>query len=525
MARPWWRDAVFYEIYVRSFADASGDGVGDLEGIRRRLPYLRDLGVDALWLTPFYRSPQADHGYDVADPRDVDPLFGDLDAFDALVHDAHDHGLRLTVDIVPNHVSDRHPWFQEALAAGPGSDARRRFLFRHGKGPRGEQPPNNWVSTFGGPAWTQVADGQWYLHLFAPEQPDLDWRHPDVAADFEHTLRFWLDRGVDGFRIDVAYGLFKDPAMPDHPRGQGNIIAETVEHMPMWNQPEVHEVYRSWRRVLDAYPGERMAVGEIWLGDPLAVAEYVRPDELNLAFNFRLLLAPWQRQPMRAAIEKSLAGLGAVGAPTTWVLSNHDVPRHVTRYGAGEQGARRARAALLLLLALPGPVYLYQGEELGLADVEVPEAARQDPVWERSGHTRPGRDGCRVPLPWSGDIPPYGFSARSGQPWLPQPAGWNGVTAEQQAQDGQSMLSWYRRCLSARRSQPALGDGTLQWLDLGGDVLAFRRPGRDGGRAVVCAVNMGGVDAPLPDGEVLLHSAPAVGTTTLPPDTAVWLAQ
>ena len=524
VAQPWWRDTTFYEIYVRSFADGAGDGIGDLAGIRSRLPYLKALGIDALWLTPFYPSPQADHGYDVADPRGVDPMFGSLEDFDRLLADTHAHGLRLTIDVVPNHSSDRHPWFQQALRDRPGSPARERYHFRDGRGPDGAAPPNNWRSTFGGSAWTRVPDGQWYLHLFAPGQPDLNWRHPDVPADYERTLRFWLDRGVDGFRIDVAHALFKERGLPDNPDGVSpNLMAESFEYTPMWNQPEVHDVYRSWRRILDSYPGDRMAVGEVWLGDPAVVADYVRPDELNLAFNFRLLFTKWSAERMRRAITRSLERLGRVGAATTWVLSNHDVPRHATRYGGDdvEVGRQRARAAALMLLALPGPVYLYAGEELGLPEVDLPDEVLQDPVWERSGHTMRGRDGCRVPLPWSGDTPPYGFSP-GNESWLPQPPLWRELAVARQDDDPDSMLTLYRTGLAERRHQPALGDGSLEWRDAGADVLAFRRPARDGGPAIVCVLNMGSAAVPLPEGEVVLASTTLDGK--LPPDAGVWLA-
>ena len=434
----WWRSAVFYEIYVRSFAASESGEVGDLRGIRDHLDHLVTLGVDALWLTPFYPSPMADHGYDVSDPRGVDPMFGTLADFDDLLAAAHDRGLRLTVDVVPNHYSSAHPWFIEALDAAAGSAARERFIFRDGRGPAGDQPPNNWTSTFGGPAWTRVGDGQWYLHLFAPGQPDLNWRNPQVGDDMERTLRFWLDRGVDGFRIDVAHGLFKDPDLPDTPPGWWpDLMAETAPPMPMWNQPGVHDVYRRWRAICDSYPHHPMLVGEVWLGDAAEQAKYVRPDELHLAFNFRLLSSPWNAADMRSAIERSTDALRAVGAPSSWVLSNHDVVRHPTRYGGGESGLRRARAALLLVLALPGPVFLYQGEELGLEEVELPDAALQDPIWENSGHTLRGRDGARVPLPWSSEHPPYGFTT-GDRTWLPQPQDWAARTVEAEAGDSHS---------------------------------------------------------------------------------------
>jgi len=527
VSAPWWRDAVFYEVYLRSFADSDGDGVGDLPGIRSRLRYLADLGVDALWITPFYPSPLTDAGYDVADYRDVDPTYGGLAAFDALLADAHRLGLRVTVDIVPNHTSYRHPWFVDALSAAPGSRERARYLFRDGHGPGGDEPPNNWASVFGGPAWTRVpaADGrpgQWYLHLFTPEQPDLNWRNPEVGDEFESILRFWLDRGVDGFRIDVAHGLIKDAMLPDNPgvRHPGP-DHDGTETLHAWDQPEVHEVFRRWRQVLDSYPGDRMAVGEAWVMNAERLAAYVRPDELQQAFNFLFLGAPWAAADMRQVIDASLAATALVGATTTWVLSNHDVVRHVTRYGDGAAGQRRARAALLLMLALPGSAYLYQGEELGLPQVEVAPAARQDPVWERTGHTEIGRDGCRVPVPWSGDAPPYGFST-TAQTWLPAPAGWADCTVAAESARGDSMLALYRAALRLRREWVGAGGGALRWMDRTGpsDLLDFERGG--GATRVRCVVNLGAVAVSLPVGDVLLASGPLAGDR-LPPDTAAWI--
>jgi alpha-glucosidase len=522
VAEPWWRNAVCYEIYVRSFADSTGDGVGDLAGIRGRLPHLRELGVDAVWLTPFYRSPMADHGYDVADPRSVDPLFGDLAEFDRLLDTAHACGLRLVVDIVPNHSSEQHPWFREALASAPGSAARDRYVFRDGRGPDGSLPPNNWESVFGGAAWERVPDGQWYLHMFAKEQPDLNWRNQDVVADYDETLRFWLDRGVDGIRIDVAHGLVKDALLRDNP---GPYSADPLGHGPedthSWNQPEVHAIYRRWRRLLDSYPGERMAIGEVWVRDDEDVARYVRPDELNLAFNFRLVRTDWGAALFRTAIESALRAMGGVGAPATWVLSNHDVVRHVTRFGDGELGLRRARAALLLLLALPGAVFLYQGEELGLPEVtDLPESALQDPIWQRSGHTQRGRDGCRVPMPWSGDEPPFGFGPPGTVPWLPQPASWSALTVERQERDGSSPLALYRTALRLRRELPAFR-GAFRWCEAAADVLAFSRG--DGAGELVCVVNFGPAGRPLPRGEVVLCSTGHVRDGVLPGGSAAWV--
>jgi alpha-glucosidase len=527
---PWWRGAVIYQIYVRSFADSDGDGVGDLPGIRSRLPYVRELGVDAIWLNPFYPSPQADAGYDVTDHREVDPVLGSLDDLDALVRDAHASGLRVLIDLVPNHTSSEHAWFRAALAAAPGGPERARYLFREGRGPGGDRPPNDWGSNFGGRAWTRVTEpdgtpGQWYLHLFAPEQPDLDWTNGEVRAEFDSILRFWLDRGVDGFRIDVAHGLAKDPEMRDL---AGNFAHSepAAEGHPHWDRDEVHDVYRGWRRVSDAYPGERTFVAEVWVQDPERLALYLRPDELHTAFSFGLLLAPWDAARMRTAIDTSIGALAEVGAPPTWVLSNHDVVRQVTRYGGGELGRDRARAAALLMLALPGGAYVYQGEELGLPEVtELPDGVRRDPAFLRTGGADRGRDGCRVPMPWSGPRPPFGFGP-SGESWLPQPEDWVELTVEQQAADPSSTLALYRDALALRRELPALGDGQQAWMEAGPDLLALRRePG------FVCVVNFGDEPAELarellPDGaRVVLASRPVAPGGRIPGATAVWYAR
>ena len=523
-ASPWWRDAVIYQIYIRSFADSDGDGLGDLAGIRSRLPYLRDLGVDALWVTPFYPSPMADGGYDVADYRDIEPRFGTLEDADDLVTEAHALGLRVIVDLVPNHTSDRHAWFQQALAAPPGSRERARYIFRDGRGPAGAEPPNDWPSVFGGPAWKRVPDGQWYLHLFTAQQPDLDWQNPDVRAEFESVLRFWLDRGVDGFRIDVAHGLVKDPALPDVGPDEEHILGppDRLDH-PFWDRDGVHDIYRSWRSVLDSYDGDRMAVAEAWVRSPERMARYIRPDELQQSFNFHFLKAPWSGPALRKIIDSSLRVNRAARATTTWVLSNHDVQRVATRYGGGEQGRRRARAAALLMLALPGSAYIYQGEELGLEEVDLSDEVLQDPIWQRSGGKRRGRDGARVPMPWSGPTPPFGFSPDGAATWLPQPTSWRSITVEAQLRDAGSMLSLYRRALRIRRSTPALHNGEMRWLQAPSEsVLAF---GRGDDTSLVCVVNTGPSVEGLPGlGEVVVSSGPLGEAGALPPDTAAWYA-
>ncbi|MFE9533862.1 glycoside hydrolase family 13 protein [Streptomyces sp. NPDC006691] len=528
----WWRDAVIYQVYPRSFADGNGDGMGDLEGVRARLPYLRDLGVDAVWLSPFYASPQADAGYDVADYRAIDPMFGTLLDADALIRDAHELGLRIITDLVPNHSSDQHEWFKRALAEGPGSPLRARYHFRPGKGEHGELPPNDWESIFGGPAWTRTEDGDWYLHLFAPEQPDLNWDHPAVADEFRSILRFWLDMGVDGFRVDVAHGLVKAPGLPDiGGHDQLKLLGNDV--MPFFDQDGVHEIYRSWRTILDEYDGERIAVAEAWTPTVERTALYVRPDELHQAFNFQYLGAPWEAAALREVIDTSLAAMRPVGAPATWVLSNHDVTRHATRFanppglgtqlrtpGDRELGLRRARAATLLMLALPGSAYVYQGEELGLPDVtDLPDEVRQDPSFFRAAGQDGFRDGCRVPIPWTVEGSSYGFG--SGGSWLPQPASWAGLSVEAQTGDADSTLELYRRAIAARRAHPGLGAGDdLRWLEAPEGVLVFAREG------FVCTVNLTGrlVSLPLP-GRAVLSSAPFAvdgDRFELPGDTTVW---
>jgi alpha-glucosidase len=422
----------------------------------------------------------------------------------------------VTVDLVPNHTSDRRAWFQEALAAGPGSPERARYVFRDGRGPGGAEPPNNWPSVFGGPAWTRVPDGQWYLHLFAPEQPDLDFTDAAVLDDLETTLRFWLDRGVDGFRIDVAHGMAKPAGLPDmQPHEDTGLLADGGPADLRFDQDGVHDVHRRVRAVLDSYP-DRMAVGEVWVADDARLARYLRADELHLAFNFRLTTAGWGADELRDAVVHSLDTVAGTPAPACWVLSNHDVSRHVSRYGGGEVGVRRARAAALLQLALPGAVYLYNGDELGLPDVELPDEALQDPVWERSGHTRRGRDKCRIPLPWSGTAPSFGFSS-TADTWLPVPLEWSALTAGAQAADPASVLSLYRSAVGLRATSPAFTGESLEWLPAPAGCLAFRRPG-----GLVCLLNTSGAPVPLPEGRVLLASADVSGGA-LPDDAAVWL--
>jgi alpha-glucosidase len=504
---PWWNRAVFYQVYPRSFRDSNGDGVGDLDGVTAGLDYLSALGVNALWLNPVMVSPMADHGYDVADPRDVDPLFGGIDALDRLLDAAHARGIRITMDLVPNHTSSAHPWFIEALA----DPARRdRYIFRNGSGPDGAAPPNNWVSVFGGPAWTRVPDGQWYLHLFDPAQPDLNWDNPEVFDDLEKTLRFWLDRGIDGFRIDVAHGMAKPSGLPDMTVTDTELLRNSDDD-PRFDNESVHDIHRFIRTVFDDYP-DAVAVGEVWVHGNEQFAKYLRPDELHLGFNFRLVQADFDGDEIRDAIDNALAAAELAGATPTWTLSNHDVEREVTRYGGGARGLARARAMALVMLALPGAAFIYNGEELGLPNVDLPDDVLQDPVWERSGHAQRGRDGCRVPMPWSGSEPPFGFSTNPDT-WLPIPPDWTVLTVAHQQNDPDSTLAFYRQAVQLRGSRSEFSGSGIDWLD----ELTFQRPG-----GLVCALNAGDDPLPLPAGEVLLASGPLVDGT-LPADTAVWL--
>ncbi len=533
----WWETAVVYQVYIRSFADGNGDGVGDIAGLRSRLPYLAVLGVDAVWINPWYPSPMADAGYDVADYRGIEPSYGTLAEAEAFIADAHTAGIKVLLDIVPNHTSDHHDWFRAALAGEPG--ARDRYLFRPGRGADGRLPPNDWQSVFGGPAWTRLSDGSWYLHLFAPGQPDLNWEHPDVRDEFEKLLEFWFDKGVDGFRIDVAHGLVKAEGLPD--RG---VVTEGVQHNqahPAWDQEGVHDVYRGWREVANRYVPERIFIAEAWVSGNDRLARYLRPDELHTAFQFDFLRAPWRASTLRSVVQDAMSAAATVGAPPTWVLSNHDVTRTVTRYSRSqpdglvetdwerarwaeeeadhELGRRRARACALLQLALPGTAYIYQGEELGLEEIEdIPDEVRQDPTWVQSGFTDVGRDGCRVPLPWSGSSAPYGFSPDATTTWLPQPGHWGSCTVAAQERDPDSFLSLYRAALALR---PAVwvDAGGVSWLAGPPDVLAFARG------SAQCWVNTGAADVGLPDGyDVLLASLSGVDPA-LPPDAAVWLVR
>ena len=532
MARAWWHGAVFYEIYVRSFADSNDDGIGDLQGITSRLEYVKSLGVDAIWLTPFYPSPQKDHGYDVADYVDVNPEYGTLEDFDSLIERAHELRLKVLVDVVPNHTSDQHAWFQAALAS-PDNPFRSRYHFADGK--RDGAPPNNWKSNFGGPAWTQVPtppphpagfpttgeaanSQQFYLHLFAPEQPDLNWWDPQVPAEFERIIKFWLDRGADGFRIDVASALFKRKDLADKPMIRNPVtgILEPDPAFSITDQPQLHEVYRRWRHIADAYQPDRVLVGEIF--EPSRQTRYILPDQLNMAF--ALIRSRWDAYLWRRSIDVDRNALHGPGTNPSWTLSNHDIVRQVTRLGGGHTGRERARAALLLLLGLPGQVFLYQGEELGLEEVTLPDDQRQDPVFLHSRGRQAGRDGCRVPMPWQRGKPNAGFS--TAPPWLPMPEGWDQYAVDAQMGSLTSMLGFYRRLLGLRRRLAGrLPDG-IEWRPAPEGVLLYQR------WQLVVACNFLSRPVRLEVGGRLIAASNVLarhrrGRLILPPNSAAWL--
>jgi alpha-glucosidase len=538
----WWRSAVIYQIYPRSFADGNGDGMGDIPGIVSRLDSLQELGIDAIWCSPFFTSPQKDAGYDVSDYKDIDPLFGNLTDFDNLVAEAKKRGIRIIVDLVPNHSSSEHPWFQAALKAGRGSKERERYMFRDGKGENGELPPNNWGSVFGGPAWTQVDDGQWYLHLFDSSQPDFNWENREVREEFKSVLRFWLDRGAAGFRIDVAHALIKEAGLPDLAEQITTMSGEEadkpkdrVSPHPFWGQEGVHEIIREWRKVLDEFQ-DRAMCAEAWIMPLSRMAKWVRPDEYHQTFNFGYLETPWDRQKLEAIVDESLKEFGAVGAPSTWVLSNHDVIRHATRMaydkipkqgdGIGPdypqpdtaKGLRRARAATAFMLGLPGGAYIYQGEELGLPEHTTLEGKyREDPTYFRTKGERVGRDGCRVPIPWEADKPAFGFSA-SGESWLPQPAQYGEYSRDRQVGVEGSTLEFYKRMLKVRK-ELSLGHGDFAWHQPSASEhsIGYVNSG------VLVLANFNGPNVKIPTGEILLSSQNDLSSGELEHDQVVWI--
>jgi alpha-glucosidase len=529
--QPWWAESVIYQVYPRSFFDSNGDGEGDLPGVTSHLEHIQSLGADAIWLSPFYTSPNKDGGYDVADPRGVDPRFGNLDDAKKLIARAHELGLRVLVDVVPNHFSDQHPWFQSAINSKAGSIERSRFHFYDAK-PDGSQP-NNWISLFGGPAWTQIKGGdgsnQYYLHLFDSSQPDLNWESEDVANDFEKTLRFWLDLGVDGFRIDVAHGLAKENVLVDHsdPQGLNEALrldseissgrrGELLSTVPFFDRDGVHEIYRKWREIFDSYNRDVMAVAEAWVHPPARAIRYVRSDELHQVFNFDLLVAPFDGEFLFNCINNTLEMLRQVSAPATWALSNHDTPRVASRHGA-----KASRALALFVMALPGSCYIYNGQELGLPDAQLKDADRQDPSFFRSKGLTLGRDGARVPMPWNGDQAPFGFT--SALPWLPMPQDWKELTVASQSANLASTLNLYRSALKIRRKK-LVGTGDIEWVDRGQDgLISFAR----GEFAIYLNTSSELVQIPSAgrltlgsDVEVTLNN----GELNLPPVSAAWVA-
>jgi alpha-glucosidase len=482
---------VVYQIYPRSFMDSNDDGLGDIGGIIERLDYIDRLGVDAVWICPWYSSPLRDGGYDVSDYRMIDPRLGSNEDAVRFIAECHARDLRVIVDIVPNHTSSEHAWFRDAVSSPSGSAARAMYHFQPGRGEDGSLPPNDWTSVFGGSAWTRLDDGEWYLHLFNAAQPDLNWSNEVVRREFDEILRFWLDLGVDGFRVDVAHGLIKASYSQEVAFPEGILETAHIEDHPYWNRPEIHDINRRWRAVLDEYGGGRMMLAEAWVA-PAHVADYLRPDEYHQTFNFDLLTAAWDADTFRTAIRDGIAATEPADGLPTWTLSNHDFMRPATRYGLPpdtdlrrwpltgpislldtDSGLRRARAALLLVLALPGAAYVYQGEELGLPEYwSMPTEALHDPVWTQSRGAQKGRDGCRAPMPWDHLQPNCGFSR--SRPWLPQPDEYAQMAVSVQSRNGASTLTMVREALTLRRSIFASG-GRLEWLSGTDEHLSFRR--------------------------------------------------
>jgi alpha-glucosidase len=545
----WWRQAVIYQIYPRSFADSNGDGIGDLQGIISRVGYLASLDIDAVWLSPFYPSALADGGYDVDDYRDVDPRIGTMAEFDEMITALHSAGIKIFVDIVPNHSSNRHQWFQAALSAPPGSPERERYIFRRGIGDDHDQAPSDWRAAFGGSTWEPVGDGWFYFHLFAPEQPDWNWRNEEVRQDFLTTLRFWADHGVDGFRVDVAMSLAKGfgSDFPDPLPSRAEMEATQIgpDHL-LYDRDEVDEIYTQWRAVFNEYDPPRVAVAELWAEPSARKARYATQSSLGQAFYFDIVHAGYSPTKVRRVIDEVLGWVGESGSASTWVLSNHDVVRHATRLGLPEsdsddvwanpdrdrrwllsggtdplenveQGLRRARALSTFLMALPGSFYLYQGEELGLREVaEIPDSARQDPVFFRSpGHSL-GRDGCRVPLPWSDEGPSFGFGP--GGAHLPQPPWFSQYAVSVEDGDPDSTLTLYRKAFRLRRELQCAEE--LAWIDSPASVLHFERG--EGWHAIM---NFSAEAVPCPEvtmDHLILGSSP-VEEGVLPGETTVWL--
>ena len=506
-----WDSAVVYQIYWRSFMDANQDGIGDISGLLSRADHIQQLGIDAIWLNPTYPSPQGDHGYDVSDYFDVEPMFGSLEEFDRMIADLHQRGIMILMDIVPNHVSSQHEWFQSALSGGIGNPDEKRFIIREGTGDGGMNPPNDWISIFGGSSWSPFPPSEgsvqrWYLHMFDPCQPDLNWHHRDVRERFENILRFWLDRGVDGFRVDVAHGLFKAPGLPNREGFGDNWSA-------CWDQPEVHDIYRKWREIIEGYEPSRFLIGEIHTATRERLLEYLRANQLHAAFDFSFLHQDWDGDGFRDRIRANLALWRDTGSLPVWTLSNHDEIRHWSRYAPlladgspdYQEANVRYRSLLALILALPGRIFLYNGEELALPQADVPDEYRRDPAFFRqpSESEYKGRDGCRVPIPWDADLPNAGFT--NSEPWLPMPEGWANYSASIQNDDPNSMLNYYRNMIQRRREENWMKSDVIGDVETSSGILSFDKT--SGNKRVRVLINFSDSDFRFDSDNTILRTS------------------
>lgn len=532
----WWKTACIYQIYPRSFNDTTGNGLGDLNGITAKVKYLDSLGIDAVWLSPFFPSHLYDGGYDVDDYMNVDSRLGTLEDFDNLVKELHSHGIKIYVDIVANHTSIHHKWFEEAIKAEPNSVERNRYIFRDGKGKNGELPPNDWPSHFGPEAWTRIVEpngklGQWYYHMFAPQQPDLNWANPEVREHFKTILKFWGDRGVDGFRVDVAHGMSKDLTEPFKSKPT---LSPMMEDDPIFDRDENHVIFREWRKLFNSYTPSLSAVAEANAEKASRRILYAREDELGQAFNFDLLKSPWDAEHMFNVIDANTNLAKEYGTASTWVLSNHDKVRHVSRYALpngtdykawlmtdGQSpmpdylvGTARAKAATMLMLALPGSAYIYQGEELGLREVaNIDTGLLQDPVWTNSKNKFKGRDGCRVPIPWDGS---KNFGFTKGEPHLPMPEWFKNFAVEALELSPKSFLNFYRTAIKLRRKLTI--DDSFKWIENPDrNILHFARS-----KKWHSFTNLNSEPVAIPKcREVIMSSGPVNGKF-VPANTTIW---
>ena len=532
----WWHKAVLYEVFLRSFADANDDGEGDIAGLVSRLPYIKDLGVDAVWISPWYVSPMRDGGYDVKNFLDVDPLFGTLEDVQNLIDASHELGLRVVLDLVSNHCSSQHPWFQSALASPEGSKEREWFYFKDGRGEGGNEPPNDWKSIFGGPAWTRTQNpdgtpGQWYFNLFDSSQPDLNWKNEEVLKHFDEILRFWFDRGVDGFRLDAVSAIGKDDDYRDMGFAPDDLYRPDIwGPVPFFDADGVHDVLRRWRRVAREYPTEKFLVGEVVVRDVDRLARYLRRDELQSTLSFDLCKIVWDANAFRQMINTLHGACFECHSWMTWTLSSHDEKRTVSRYSQDgpaegvladvtQTGRERARSGYLLALTLPGSACIFQGEELGLWEVtDIPEDKLQDPIYFRTGKQELGRDGCRVPLPWEKEGTSLGFSS-SHEAWLPQPQGWADVSVATQLDDTSSTLRFFRSVLALRSTIFNDDEWAFTWDPSPTGVLVLRR-----GPDFRCVVNFSGEPFQIgPDEEALVSSSPLTHERVINVNNAAWL--